>query len=491
MKTRSCQKRDARQLLERIMRTEGPPTARACGRREAFFLQVQEPEDTDLRLKLPEQVSGIIDRLEAAGYEAYAVGGCVRDAVLAREPSDWDITTSARPEAVKRIFRRTVDTGLKHGTVTVLTEDGQYEVTTFRIDGVYLDGRHPEEVIFTPDLKEDLLRRDFTINAMAYSPRTGLVDPYGGMKDLQKKLIRCVGDPDARFDEDALRILRAVRFSAQLGFRIGDKTRMSVIRHAEMLRKISAERIRTELVKLLVSPNPEIFLDLWRLGLTAVFLPEFDLMMETPQHTPWHRYNVGEHSVRAVCAAPADEILRLAMLLHDVGKPALRYTDSFGRDHFQGHGKEGAKMAREILKRLKFDNHTIDEVTTLIYWHEYWPAVERAEVRRAMHQIGPERFPSFLEVLWADTAAKGPYQQEENFAWVRGLAGQMEAVLADGDPLELKDLAIGGEDLLALGVRGREVGRILQGALSRVLEDPAENDRERLLAWAEKEAKGV
>ena len=292
-----------------------------------------------MKLRIPAEVKYILDILKGRGFEAYIVGGCVRDAVLARTPNDWDITTSARPEDVKAAFRRTVDTGIAHGTVTVLVHDESFEVTTYRIDGAYEDGRHPSSVTFTPNLTDDLMRRDFTVNAMAYNEKDGLVDPYGGMDDLQRKCIRCVGDPDERFSEDALRVLRAVRFSAQLGFSIENETLKALSRHAENLRKISAERIQTELVKLLVSPHPGMIRTLYETGITRVILPEFDAMMETPQNTPYHMYNVGEHTIKTMEAIEPDRLLRLTMLLHDIGKPAVRYTDSTGRDHFNGHGK--------------------------------------------------------------------------------------------------------------------------------------------------------
>ena len=303
-----------------------------------------------MRLQLPAAVNMIIDVLQAHGYEGFTVGGCVRDSVLNRTPDDWDITTS-------------VDTGLQHGTVTVMVHGVGYEVTTYRIDGEYEDGRHPKEVQFTSNLTEDLKRRDFTINAMAYSKDRGLIDEFGGMNDLQRKIIRCVGDPWQRFGEDALRILRAVRFAAQLGFEIEENTKKAIVELAPTLSKISAERIQTETVKLL--------------------MPEFDAIMETPQNTPHHMYNVGEHTLKALSLTEKDRILRLTMLLHDIGKASMRTTDANGVDHFKGHGPAGKEIAKKILRRLKFDNDTIAQVTHLIYWHDYRPAPEEKAVRRS------------------------------------------------------------------------------------------------------------
>ena len=333
-----------------------------------------------MKLEVPKKVQRIIRTLQEQGYDAYAVGGCVRDSLLDRSPADWDITTSAKPMEVKEIFKRTVDTGLQHGTVTVLMEKEGFEVTTYRIDGEYEDSRHPKEVIFTGNLEEDLKRRDFTINAMAYNDETGLVDVFGGIRDLESQIVRCVGNPRERFTEDALRILRAVRFSAQLGFAIEKDTAYWAKALAPTLEKISAERIQTELVKLLVSAHPQYLKTAWELGITQIVLPEFDAMMETPQNTPHHCYSVGEHTLKALEYTEADKVQRLVVLFHDMGKPAMRTTDEQGLDHFHGHPKVSAELARKILRRLRFDNDTIRKVTELVSWHECpWEVLEDPE----------------------------------------------------------------------------------------------------------------
>ena len=326
-------------------------------------------------LKLPENVKKIIHTLQDAGFEAYAVGGCVRDALLGREPDDWDITTSALPQQVKGLFARTIDTGLQHGTVTVLFRAGKdgwdtYEVTTFRIDGVYEDARHPKDVTFTPSLKEDLRRRDFTINAMAYNETAGLVDCFDGLSDLKKKQIRCVGDARERFTEDALRMMRAVRFAAQLGFSVVPDTLAQIRALAHRLSMISAERIRTELVKLLVSEHPDQLKILYESGLTDVFLPEFSALMETPQQSRHHGESAGEHTIASLCRVRADKVVRLAMLFHDIAKPLCRTTDENGEDHFYGHPQVGAEMTKKILRRLKFDNETTRRVVSLVRLHD-------------------------------------------------------------------------------------------------------------------------
>ena len=316
----------------------------------------------DVKIQIPEQVNFILNSLNEAGYEAFVVGGCVRDALLGREPHDWDITTSALPSKVKEIFGRTIDTGLKHGTMTVMIDTEGYEVTTYRVDGVYEDGRHPREVTFTPSLREDLQRRDFTINAMAYGVKEGLVDLFGGRQDLASGLIRAVGDPMKRFSEDALRIMRAVRFSAQLGYEIEEKTLKAASALAPNLQKISSERIRDELEKTLLSERPDLLSTAWKAGITKEFLPEFDRCMETPQNNPHHCYTVGEHTLKGVSLIRRDRILRLTMLLHDIGKPAVRTTDEKGIDHFYGHPSVSREMAVQILRRLKYDNDTIRKV---------------------------------------------------------------------------------------------------------------------------------
>ena len=273
-----------------------------------------------MKIQLPEKVHNIIETLQSAGYEAYAVGGCVRDSLLGRTPNDWDITTSARPEETKRLFPRTIDTGIQHGTVTVMMNKEGFEVTTYRIDGEYEDSRHPKEVTFTASLEEDLKRRDFTINAMAYNEQDGLVDIFGGIRDIKAGVIRCVGNAEERFTEDALRMLRAVRFSAQLGYRIEEATRDAIRRLAPSLQRISAERIQTELVKLVTSPHPDYLRIAYETGITKEVLPEFDLCMETPQNNPHHCYNVGEHILHSMLAVEPDKVLRLGMLFHDIGK---------------------------------------------------------------------------------------------------------------------------------------------------------------------------
>ena len=439
-----------------------------------------------MQLVIPQKAEYILHTLEKAGYEAYVVGGCVRDCILGRTPDDWDITTSARPEQVKALFRRTVDTGLVHGTVTVMLDKEGFEVTTYRVDGEYEDGRHPKEVSFTASLTEDLKRRDFTINAMAYNPSQGLVDLFGGISDLQEKVIRCVGDPMERFTEDALRILRAVRFSAQLGFSIEENTRQGLIALAPNLKHVSAERIQTELLKLLVSPHPDYLRRAYETGITRIVLPEFDACMETEQNTPHHCFSVGEHTLKSLENIRADKVLRLTMLLHDVGKPVVKRTDENGRDHFKTHGPAGEKMAVQILRRLKMDNDTIGKVSRLIKWHDYRPNPDMVSVRRAVHKVGEDLFPMYLEVQQADVLAQSAYRKEEKLKRLAEVSVCYEEILKKQQCLSLKDLALTGKDLIDHGFcPGKEIGETLHMLLEHVLEFPEDNTKETLLKLAE------
>lgn len=437
-----------------------------------------------LKIQLPNSVQAIIRTIEQAGFEAYAVGGCVRDSILGREPDDWDITTSAKPEEIKQLFHHTVDTGIQHGTVTVLIKKECYEVTTYRIDGEYEDSRHPKEVNFTSLLSEDLRRRDFTINAMAYNEAKGLIDLFGGQEDLKNGIIRCVGNAKERFSEDALRIMRAVRFSAQLGYQIEAQTEAAIKELAHTLDRISVERIQVELVKLLTSGHPEYMLKLYELGITRVFLPEFDMMMNTPQNNPHHLYSVGMHTIKAMELVPCNKILRLAMLLHDVGKPATRTTDEEGVDHFYGHPTLGSELARKILKRLRFDNETIDRVSLLIVYHDYGNSVSATPVftRKLINKVHLDNFPMLLDIKYADVMAQSELQRDSKLVKLEQLRTSYQDVLDQGMCISLKSLAVTGRDLIQAGMKpGQEIGQALNHLLEVVLEDPDMNDKGSLM----------
>ncbi len=437
-----------------------------------------------MKIDLPNNVISIINNLQMHGHEAYAVGGCVRDSILCRKPEDWDITTSAKPEEIKELFGRTVDTGIEHGTVTVMIGKEGYEVTTYRIDGQYDDSRHPKEVTFTKNLEEDLKRRDFTINAMAYNDEARLVDVFGGMKDLNHHLIRCVGNPTERFSEDALRILRAVRFSAQLACTIEPMTARAIEHLAPNLINISAERIQAELVKLLVSDHPEMLQDAYTLGITKVILPEWDAMVGVTQNTPHHKYDVADHTLQALRNVKKDKILRLTMLFHDMGKPMMKTTDEKGIDHFKGHAIVSEEIARTVMRRLKFDNDTVKKVTRLVCYHDYRIEATPQNVRRAMNRIGVDLFPYYLAVRLADVKAQSPYKRREKIENIIAMRELYQETILNDDCVTLRQLAITGTELKELGMKpGREMGEMLSELLEFVIDYPDMNTKEKLSGY--------
>ena len=437
---------------------------------------------------MPPGAAYIIEELNKRGYEAFIVGGCVRDSLLGRVPNDWDITTSATPYQVKDIFKKTVDTGLQHGTVTVLVDkehakgaEYSYEVTTYRVDGVYEDHRRPSGVTFSQSLEEDLKRRDFTINAMAYNDKDGVVDIFGGQEDLKRKLIRCVGKPSERFDEDALRILRAVRFAAQLGCTIDEETGTAMKKQAHFLKDISAERIREELTKLIISDNPSMLVTAYEFGLTKEFLPEFDAMMETMQNNPNHKYTVGIHTIKVMENVPKDTVIRYTALLHDIAKPACKTTDENGTDHFYEHQKKGSDMARGILRRLKFDNDTVDRVTRLVLYHDYGIGTDLGikAFRRFLAKLGVENFEDYIMIREADIKAQSEYMLENKKVNIEKFKEMYEVVISKNQCLKIADLAIDGKDLIELGMKpGRTMGEMLHYLLECVMDEPSLNNKD-------------
>lgn len=493
-------------------------------------------EAVKMHIKMPQKVRQIIRVLQEHGYEAFAVGGCVRDAVLKRKPEDWDITTSAAPEEVKKLFGYTIDTGIAHGTVTVMLGGEGFEVTTYRIDGEYEDARHPKNVEFTTKLEMDLERRDFTINAMAYNDESGLVDIFDGMGDIKRKQIRCVRQARLRFEEDALRMLRAVRFAGQLGFEIEENTKEAVKELGGNLRYISAERIRTELAKLLISPGAGRIRDAFRLGMTRIILPELDEMMEMEQKNPHHIYTVGEHSVCAVeymnaffgeehigedgkesiteaakralgedvymrirrqCGGYAKKqhiMLCFVMLLHDAAKPSCMTVDENGCGHFYGHPAAGARLAKQVFRRLKFDNETMDMAVRLIQWHDYRfdPGCreKKKAVRRAASKVGRDIMELLFIVQRADTLAQNPATYAAKLAAIEEAEELYREIVRDGECLSVKDLAVNGSDLMAAGMQaGPKLGAALKELLEYVLEQPEKNTKEALLEYVKQNYK--
>ena len=442
-------------------------------------------------IRLPEGAAFVMEKLTRAGYPAYVVGGCVRDAMLGVEPKDWDVCTAATPEEMQQVFAgcHVVETGLKHGTLTVVVNHVPYEVTTFRVDGAYTDHRHPDEVAFVTDVREDLARRDFTINAMAYHPDTGLVDAFHGREDLAAGVIRCVGEPEQRFGEDALRILRALRFASVYGFTMEERTARAVHSLKRTLHGVAAERIRVELGKLLRGRGAETILRDYADVITEV-LPALSPMLGFDQRTPYHRYDVWEHTIRAVGAVEPSETLRWTMLLHDSGKPACFTLDDKGQGHAFGHGERSVAIAREVMACLKVDNATRDRVLTLVARHDMPLSDSPAALRRCLHDMGEETLRQLIEVQRADERAKGVNPPEVIDARAQTLNAALDAVLAANPCVTLRQLALRGSDLAQAGVpAGRAVGECLQYLLERVIEDTLPNDRAALeraaAAWAD------
>ena len=437
----------------------------------------------DYNKLIPKDALTIIDELEKAGYEAYVVGGCVRDMLMGREPNDWDITTSAKPEQVKEVFKRTYDTGIEHGTVTVILDEEHYEVTTYRIEGEYKDFRRPEQVSFVEDITLDLSRRDFTMNAIAYHPARGFVDPYNGQTHIEQRVIKSVREAKERFEEDALRILRAIRFSAQLGFEIEDGTIHGIQVCKHLLAHISKERIRDEFLKICLSDRPSHMDKLYELGLLEYIIPEWIPCYKTEQHHPHHIYNVARHSIVAMENVPKDTVLRLAALLHDIGKPLTKSTDKKGVDHFYNHPAKGVEMAKEILKELRLDNNTIKDVCMLIKNHDYHLRykVDKVTIKKLLNDMGEELTHKLLVLQTADAKAQNPDKLPQKLKQIDKARKLLEEVITNKECYSLKQLAVNGGDLMQLGVpKGKVIGETLGKLLDYVMRHPEQNEKELL-----------
>ncbi|WP_394272607.1 HD domain-containing protein [Butyricicoccus sp.] len=435
-----------------------------------------------LEFDLPASIRAALDRLEAAGCPAYVVGGAVRDRLAGRQPHDYDVCTAARPEQVEQLFadRTVIETGLKHGTVTVLLDGEPVEVTTFRTEGAYSDGRRPDSVSFVDDIECDLARRDFTINAMAWSPVRGLCDPFGGQADLRRQCIRCVGDPDTRLQEDALRILRALRFAAQRGFSVEPDTAAALHRNRARLAQVSAERITAELLQLLCGAHVGAVLMEFS-DIIAQILPEIQPMIGFDQHNGYHKYTVWEHSVRAVEGIRPDPLLRLAALLHDVGKPDTFSRDERGIGHFYGHPVRSRELAEQIVRQhLRLPAQMEQQLLYLVRHHDTPLGHNTRHVRRKLAVHGEETFRALLAVKKADGIGQGTTPQ--NLTELLETEQLLEQVLTEDSCLTRRDLAVNGNDLIAWGAQGRAVGYYLSAMLNRVLDDPSCNTRDRLRA---------
>lgn len=433
-------------------------------------------------ISLPHKVQYILDTLQKQGHQAFVVGGCVRDSILGKTPMDWDIATDALPEKVKLLFAKTIDTGIKHGTVTIMLEGESFEVTTCRIDGEYLDFRKPARVCFTSSIVADLSRRDFTVNAMAYNPSEGIIDPFGGIEDIEGGIIRTVGDTDKRFSEDALRMLRAVRFSAQLGFSISESTLQSIERNSRLMKKISAERIRDELTKILLSDNPLCFSLLMKTKLIKYTLPEFEPCFLTVQNNPYHAYDVAAHTLHAVANIEKDRVLRWTMLFHDIGKPGTKTTDEKGIDHFYNHQLLSVDISRAAMLRLRFDKKSMDKILVLVKYHDMSIRTDYRSVRKAMRRVGEDLFEEHLKVIEADKNAQNPKLLGERKAKFQKLWEIYKDIRTEGQCTSLKTLAVNGYDLIAAGIKpGKEIKQLLNFLLEKVIEEPELNTKDKLL----------
>ena len=439
-------------------------------------------------MELPRTVSDLISRLEQAGFSAYAVGGCIRDTLLSIQPHDWDLCTSARPEEMQEVFRgeHVVEPGLQHGTLTVVIGHIPYEITTFRTDGSYTDHRHPDSVTFVRDVAGDLSRRDFTVNAMAYSPAAGLVDLFGGQEDLARRVIRCVGIPGERFREDALRILRALRFASVYDFSVDPETDKALRLLAPSMKNVAGERIREELLKLLCGPGAGRILRDYP-DVLSVIIPEIAPMVGYDQQNHHHHYDLWEHTVQGVENIPAEPDLRLTMLLHDTGKPAVRTVDAQGEAHYRGHQAASAGIAERVAGDLRCDRQTTDRVIRLVRFHDIPLRTDTGEVNldrsfllRRLNRFGEKDLRALFMIHRADRIATGHSSREREDARMAERMNALDALLAENPCFTLKDLAVNGNDLKALGLKGPALGEALQQLLEAVLDGRVINEKAHL-----------
>lgn len=439
------------------------------------------------KIRIPKQAEKAIEILEEYDYEAYCVGGCIRDSLMGKEPADWDVCTSCKPERLKEIFSeyKIIDTGLKHGTVTVIVDSMPLEITAFRKDEGYTDHRHPLNVEYVTNLKEDLSRRDFTINSLAYNNSTGLIDYFGGLDDLQNGIIRCVGESQMRFEEDALRILRALRFASTLNFSIEPNTKSALYEKLNLLEFISAERIRDEFLKLLTGNGVLSVLSDYK-EVIFFIIPELKKCDSTPQNTPHHCYNVYEHTVHSVSDIEPLPHLRMTMLLHDIGKPSTLTTDRQGISHFKNHQYIGEQMAEKILKRLRFPKKEIKHICSLITQHDNrFPASEK-NVKKFISRHGSDFFRDYVKIRTADALAQSDYMRNEKLSTINSVNKIGEEIIKSGLPLSRKELDLNGNDLIGLGFKDKDIGKMLNEILNLVIDNRLSNTKSELINYARK-----
>lgn len=457
-----------------LLKSNNPNTIEILGCKPEHYLYLSDANE-------------LIHTLQNHGNSAYVVGGCVRDSIIGRQIHDWDICTSATPDEMLEIFKdkKVIETGLKHGTITVVVKGESYELTTFRIDGKYSDSRRPDSVIFTSSLIEDLKRRDFTINAMAYNDDEGLIDPFGGLEDIEYKKIQCVGSAKDRFGEDALRILRAIRFASQLEFVMTPETSYEINKQYKNLKNISIERINSEFCKIAASRDFCVEMVLYK-DVFALFIPELKDMFEFQQNNPYHDYDVYSHTVHSIEHCKSDNlVVRLAVFFHDIGKPHSFQDGEDGIRHFKGHGKVSADITDNIMKRLKFDNETRNNVVELVYYHDATFEVGKKYVRRWINKIGVEQFRRLLEVRKADILGQKESYEQYRINKVNNIKQILEEVLREETCFTLKDLAVNGNDLMSIGYKeNKELGNTLNELLRLVIDEECPNKKEKLLEVA-------
>lgn len=426
----------------------------------------------------------IISLLLDNGFDAYAVGGCVRDSLMRREIGDVDIASSATPQELEKVLTankiKYVETGLKHGTVTAIINHEPFEITTFRSDGDYADNRHPTSVEFIRDIETDLARRDFTINAIAYNEKQGIVDLYGGQADIENRLIRAVGDADKRFKEDALRIMRALRFASVLGFDIEECTKKAIFSNKELLKNIAAERLFAELKKLLLGDNAEKVLLDYR-DVIAVIIPELVPCFDYPQNTKWHIYDVYTHIVKSVALCPKKDYIRLTMLFHDIGKPYTKTVDSKGSDHFKGHPLKSAEIASQILKRFKASNDLYRKVIKLIEVHDFYIKPNKPNIKHWLCELGSDLTLDYIDVKIADLGSHNLQLSQEEIDTLYKIRQLTAAIIESGEPYQISDLKINGSDVKSLGYSGKQIAEVLNYLLEQVIDDPSKNNESTLI----------
>ena len=436
-----------------------------------------------MNLNLPDDVKVIIKKLNNKGYEAFAVGGCVRDSIIGKTPNDWDICTSAKPLEIKSCFSEfnMFDAGMKHGTISVVINKVVYEITTYRIDGEYKDNRRPESVTFTDDITNDLARRDFTINAMAYNEQQGLIDPFGGQNDLKNNVLKCVGNPDKRFNEDGLRIIRALRFASVYNLEIENETARSIIKNADLLNNIAVERVSVELNKLLCGDSVESILNKYR-DVIALIIPEIIPTFDFNQNNKHHSRDIWHHTTYSVKSVENDAILRMTMLLHDLGKPKACTQDADGTCHFKGHQAISADIASVILHRLKYPKDFISQCLTLIKYHDVRFNGTKRHLKRIMSKIGEENLVLLLKVQKADMLAQSDYIRKEKTESINLSSKLLNEIILENECFSLKQLEVNGRDLISIGINsGKQIGYILELLLNDVIEEKIENNKTVLL----------